>query len=260
MMAFLGFGQTKRIYYELLDGAADHPYLVFLHEGLGCTGIWKDFPRRLCQETNCPGIVYDRMGYGKSSALDGPMTLHFMHFNAFIELREIISMLIPDRDFICIGHSDGGSISLIFASEKPRGLRGVITEGAHVFVERKTVDGIRVAVNDFSAGRLRGLNKYHGEKTDVLFKVWSDIWLSPGFNYWNIEYLLPSIECPLLVLQGIDDRYGTIAQAESIVSKMRNAQKIILDKCGHAPHHENADATLQAMKRFVLKISSPESI
>jgi pimeloyl-ACP methyl ester carboxylesterase len=188
-MPLLNINQPSHLYYELLDGDPDRPYLIFLHEGLGCTGMWKDFPGRLCRETSCPGIVYDRLGYGKSSPLPRPFTIHFMHHNAFIELPKVIAQLIPDKDFFLIGHSDGGSISLIFASEKPARLKGIITEGAHVFVEKETTNGIRVAVEDFNAGKLGGLKKYHAEKTDAIFKAWSDIWLSAGFWHWNIEYV-----------------------------------------------------------------------
>jgi pimeloyl-ACP methyl ester carboxylesterase len=251
-MAYLDLAQSRRIYYELVEGPQDRPYLVFLHEGLGCAAMWKDFPRRLCRETGCPGIVYDRVGYGKSSPLAGPFTIHFMHHNAFIELPEVIAQLIPERNFFLIGHSDGGSVSLIFGSEKPAGLRGIIAEGAHVFVEKETLGGIRIAVDDFHAGKLNKLNKYHGEKTDDIFKAWSDIWLSDGFRYWNIEYALPSIECPILVLQGAEDRYGTVAQVESIALKAPNAGKMMIEKCGHSAHLEKPEETLQIMKKFII--------
>ncbi len=245
-------GRAKRIYYELIDGPPGRPYLVFLHEGLGCVALWKDFPRALCRATGCPGLVYDRRGYGRSSPLPGPLTQHFMHYAALVELPETVSRLIADHDFFLIGHSDGASISLIFASEKPAGLRGVITEGAHVFVEPQTVGSIRAAVDDFKAGNMRGLFKYHGDKTEGIFKAWSDIWLSTGFTDWNIEYALSSIDRPLLVLQGTHDRYGTPAQADAIVSKAPDAMKMMLERCDHSPHLEMPEPTVRIMKEFVL--------
>jgi pimeloyl-ACP methyl ester carboxylesterase len=237
--------------YELIDGDDSRPYLVFLHEGLGCTEMWKDFPLLLCKETGCPGLVYDRIGYGKSSPLTEPMTIHFMHRHAFFQLPEIIRRLIPDKDFILIGHSDGGSISLIFASERPSRLIGMITEGAHVFVEQKTLSGIRAAVDTFHSGGLGGLFKYHGEKTEKIFTAWSDVWLSRAFGFWNIEYALPSIETPCLVLQGTQDCYGTAAQVESIVTNAPHAKRCMMEHCGHAPHLENSGQTLQVMKKFI---------
>ena len=58
-----------KLYYQLIDGNNALPCLVFLHEGLGCTAMWGDFPAKLCAATGCPGLVYDRLGYGQSSPL-----------------------------------------------------------------------------------------------------------------------------------------------------------------------------------------------
>jgi pimeloyl-ACP methyl ester carboxylesterase len=44
MMLQLG---EESLYYETIEGDASRPVLVFLHEGLGCAAMWKDFPRRL---------------------------------------------------------------------------------------------------------------------------------------------------------------------------------------------------------------------
>ena len=166
-------------------------------------------------------------------------------------MPEVISQLIPARDYFLIGHSDGGSIALIHASEKPAHLQGIITEAAHVFVESETLNGIRGAADAFDAGKLRGLSRYHGERREGIFRAWSDTWLSDGFKHWNIEYLLPSIECPVLVLQGTEDQYGTVAQVESVASKTLDAQKAMVEQCGHAPHQERTDVVLQLMKEFL---------
>lgn len=251
-MAILKVGETQQIYYELIDGDHERPYLIFLHEGLGCTEMWKEFPHKLCKETSSPGIVYDRLGYGRSSALTHSWTINYMRDYALTELPEVISRLIPARNYFLIGHSDGGTIAIIHASEKPAHLQGIITEAAHVFVEKETLASIQAATDAFYAGTLRGLFRYHGEKTEKLFKAWSAIWLSEAFNYWNIEYLLPLIECPVLVVQGTGDRYGTVAQVESIASNTLYVQKKMVEACGHAPHQEMTDIVLKLMREFIL--------
>ena len=103
----------RDIHYRLIDGHPDYPCLVFLHEGLGCDAMWKDFPDRLCGGTGCAGLVYDRQGYGLSSPLTEERTIHYLHLYALDELPMVIHAAIPDRPYILIGHSDGGSISLI---------------------------------------------------------------------------------------------------------------------------------------------------
>jgi pimeloyl-ACP methyl ester carboxylesterase len=250
-VAILNVGNGNHIYYELLDGERDKPHLIFLHDALGCVALWKDFPRLLCEKTGCPGLVYDRLGHGKSSPLSGSRTIHYLHHCAFTELSAVIALLLPTTNYFLIGHSDGGSIALIHASEKPVHLLGIITEAAHVFVEKETLSAIGTATEAFNVGKLRGLSGYHGEKTEDIFKSWSDTWCSDNFRSWNIEYLLPSIECPALVLQGSEDKYGTAAQVESIASKALAVEKMMIAASGHVPHHEKTEMVLQLMSGFL---------
>lgn len=256
-MTIISCTRTNQIYYEEIEGDPEYPTLVFLHEGLGCCAMWKDFPRQLCRKTGCPGLIYDRLGYGRSSPMTSPRTIHYIHDSALQELPGVLERCIPRRPFILIGHSDGGSISLIFGAERPAGLKGIVTEAAHVFVEPLTVAGIRKVDEAYKTGEMKGLAKYHGDKTDGIFRAWADTWLSDWFRPWNIEYLLPSIECPMLVIQGRADQYGTERQVEVIVSKVSGrAESVLLDNCGHSPHGEMPEAVLGVITGFVRQIVS----
>ena len=48
------------------------PTLVFLHQGLGCVALWRDFPERLSAATGCPAFAYSRQGYGSSDFAEWP--------------------------------------------------------------------------------------------------------------------------------------------------------------------------------------------
>ncbi len=253
-MPKLTLDQEYEIYYETIEGRQALPYLVFLHEGLGCAALWKDFPKRLCQATGCPGLLYDRRGYGHSSPLARARTIHYLHEYALWELPRVLAAVIPGRDYLVIGHSDGGSIALIHAAERPAGLRAIITEAAHVFVEQETVDGIRAADEAYLAGKLHRLTHYHGDKTDTTFKAWSRTWITEGFRHWNIEYLLPSIEVPAQVMQGVEDQYATESQVTTIVGGVANREAVMVSQCGHTPHQEQSEETLAAMKDFIERV------
>src|ERR671931_1417282 len=54
------------------------PTLVFLHEGLGCVGMWRDFPAELAARTGCGALVYSRLGYGGSEPVSLPRPLTYM--------------------------------------------------------------------------------------------------------------------------------------------------------------------------------------
>ena len=251
-MKYIKLNRSQQIHYRLIEGNENNPYLIFLHEGLGCIAMWKDFPDQLCRKTDSPGLIYDRLGYGKSSPLSRTRTIHYMHDYALNELPKILEETIPGKPFILVGHSDGGSISLIFGAEKPALLKAIITEAAHVFVEPETLKGIAVANEAYEKGKFDSLAKYHGKKTHSIFKAWSDTWLSRWFKHWNIEYLLPAIECPLLVIQGCQDQYGTKRQVESIVAKSSsNATSVFMKDCGHSPHQERPGKVLPIMSDFI---------
>lgn len=214
--------------------------------------MWRNFPERLCRVTGCPGLLYDRTGYGKSSPLNSARTIHYLHDYALNELPEVIKTVIPDRPHILIGHSDGGSISLIYGAERNPHLKGIVTEAAHVFVEPETIRGIREADEAYEQGKFGGLYKYHGEKSHTIFKAWSETWLHDGFRHWNIEYVLPSIECPILATQGMDDQYGTEHQVNSIVCKSSGpSEAFLIENCGHAPHRDRPDKMLEIISRFI---------
>jgi len=240
--------------YEKIPGNEENPFFVFLHEGLGCTAMWKDFPARLCQALDFPGILYDRQGYGKSSLFTRPRTIHYLHDYALRELPEVIEALIPGRPFILVGHSDGGSIGLIFAAEKNPLLKALIIEAPHVFVELETKAGVELAVKAFRDGKLQSLEKYHGEKNQALFDAWADTWRSDWFDSWNIEYLLPSITCPVMVVHGEKDRYGTKKQIEAIEKKVKGPfEKLVVEGCGHAPHLEKTEIVIDSAVQFIEK-------
>lgn len=252
-MKQLTLSNGATIAYEPIDGSPKMPWLIFLHEGLGSMAMWKGFPQALCQRLGWPGLMFDRQGYGHSSPLSKQRTIHYLHDDALRELPEVIEKILPpDQPFFLVGHSDGGSIALIYAAEKPHRLKGVITEAAHIFVEPETIEGIRKVVARVDQGILKALEKYHGGKSREIFYAWADTWLSPHFKYWNIEYLLPSIVVPMMVMQGEADEYATMAQVEGIVTKASGPTiPVSIADCGHAPHLEHRDEMIRQMADFL---------
>ncbi len=251
-MSFFQLLSGESVYFERIDGSKEKPCLVFLHEGLGCTAMWKSFPSQLCEQTGCSGLVYDRIGYGQSDALTSARDVHYLHRYALTELEAVLQGLLADQDCILIGHSDGGSISLIHAATQAPRLKAIITEAAHVFVEKETLAGIREATDAFADNKLGALEKYHGDKMQATFKAWSDTWLSYGFQFWNIEALLPSITCDSLVIQGVDDHYGSEKQVQSIIKgTVGNARALMVPDCAHSPHSEQGEVVLREMVGFI---------
>lgn len=242
-----------RLEIQRLPGVVGRPTLVFLHEGLGCLDMWRDFPARLSQLTGCPALVYSRCGYGRSDTCELPRPLTYMHHEG-LEVLPTLLDIEAIGDHILIGHSDGGSIALINAGGAPApGLQAVITMAAHVFCETLSVSSIVEATKFYLEANLRaGLAKYHGDNVDSTFWGWSDAWLHPDFMQWNIEEYLPHIALPQLVIQGKDDQYGTVAQVEAIAQQSAGSVRVcLMENCGHSPYKEQAQKSLQEMADFI---------
>jgi pimeloyl-ACP methyl ester carboxylesterase len=123
---------------------------------------------------------------------------------------------------------------------------------AHVLVESVTVAGIAAAERAYEEGRMQGLTRHHGDKTETLFHAWAHTWQSPWFAAWNIEYALPSITCPLLIIQGEDDQYGSRLQVERIVAGVSGpATPLLLPGCGHAPFRDREDEVIAHIVDFL---------
>jgi len=230
------------------------PVLVFLHEGLGSIGQWRDFPQMVARATGCRALVYDRYGYGKSEVLrEARVGVEFMHDAALNELPELLENLGVVNP-VLVGHSDGASIALIHAGTYP--VRGVAVLAPHVFIEDVCVESIRKAAKQFEASGLRqGLGKYHRDAGKT-FHLWADAWLDPAFRNWNIEACLPRIQCPLLAIQGEDDEYGTMAQLDAIAARAGGPCELLkLPACGHSPHKDQPEKVLHAVTGFIKGLS-----
>ena len=246
-----------RIEYQWV-GSADtaRPLMVFLHEGLGSVAMWKDFPQRLCEAANYRGLVYSRPGYGKSTprAQDESWQPDFMHRQAFEVLPALLKALNVDTAVQkpwLFGHSDGGSIALLFAAKYPMNTAGTIVLALHILVEEISISSIEKAKIAYKKTDLRSkLSRFHDD-VDSAFWGWNDIWLSPAFRHWNLMQAIKTITCPLLAVQGLDDEYGTLEQIHGIKRVVPATQLLELADCGHSPHRDQPEVLIDACVSFI---------
>jgi len=242
----------RRLEYRLI-GEGDGPALVFLHEGLGSMGLWRRFPDDLVEATGRRGLVYSRAGHGRSDPLRERRTPDFMHHEAQATLPRLLDE-VGVVEPILIGHSDGASIALIHAGAGHR-VSGLVLLAPHVFVEPESVAGIEAARVRFETTDLADRMARHHHDPHSTFRGWNDIWLDPAFRDWNIEDSLPGIRCPTLLIQGLDDEYGTLAQLEAIEKGLAGrSERLVLEDCGHSPHLDHPANVLRATTRFISEI------
>lgn len=246
--------RTVGVEYALIaPERRDAPLLVFLHEGLGSVPMWKDFPQRLCDAGGFRGLVYSRPGYGRSTprAADERWGLDFMHQQAHEVLPVLLDALGVTEPPWLFGHSDGGSIALLYAARFLERCAGLIVLAPHLFVEEVSVENIAAARVAYVDGDLRGRLARHHDDPDSAFWGWNDIWLTPAFRAWNIEAEVATIRCPVLAVQGVGDEYGTLAQIRRIADHVPSTVLLELPDCGHSPHRDQAEKTITASVSFI---------
>jgi pimeloyl-ACP methyl ester carboxylesterase len=232
-------------------GPAVTPTLVFLHEGLGSVGLWRDVPERLSAMTGWGAFAYSRFGYGNSDTTPLPRPMGYMHDEAQMVLPAVLRAAEIGRA-VLIGHSDGGSIAAIYAADSAVGLLGLVTIAAHFFVEELNLASIRAIKVAYESSDLRARLGRHHRDVEVAFRGWNDAWLDPRFRAFDITELLPRIAVPVLALQGADDPYGTAEQLRVFAAGVRGPITTMLIAGGrHAPHLEAREATLAATAEFI---------
>jgi pimeloyl-ACP methyl ester carboxylesterase len=244
-------------YQTIGDDKQNQPLLVFLHEGLGSIAQWKDFPQKLCNELQLPGLVYDRYGYGHSTELQEKREADYLHVEAEYFLPQLIDKLqLQNRKLILVSHSDGASIALIYTALFPKNILAVVSIAGHVFVEQISIDSIQKAEKLFEGKSTfkSKLEKYHFGHTESIFYAFSKTITSKEFKNWNIEKYLSKIYAPILIIQGENDEHGTIKQVDSIYNNSSNTNNIrfIIKNCGHSPHISHAETVINEIKKFIV--------
>lgn len=253
MRGELKFGPTSLEFEWLGPDPHATATLVFLHEGLGSLSAWRDFPRELAARTGLSALVYSRQGYGGSSPCTRTRTWQYMHQEALRVLPDVLEVT-GVQQAVLIGHSDGASIAAIFAGHRadPR-LRALALMAPHFFVEQIALDAIAKAALSFQDPDFRTrLARHHGPNLDGAFWGWNEAWLSPSFAAWDIRSCLPGITCPVLLIQGEDDEYGTLEQvrvAEQGISGP--VRTLMLPECGHSPWKAKRATVINAITELV---------
>jgi pimeloyl-ACP methyl ester carboxylesterase len=224
--------------------------IVLLHEGLGSVGTWRDFPAALAERTGRSVMAYSRFAHGASDPPAHRRSIDFVD-----EEAALLPIVLDQSDIsraVLYGHSDGGSIAIAAAAASPERFPALVLQAAHVFVEDVSVASVVRTKAAYEETNLRErLVRYH-EHVDLMFHSWADVWLDPAFRDWNLEHHLPHITCPVLIVQGADDEYGTEQQVDAIARGVSGrAQRVLLPECGHRPHRDQRERVLAAAASFL---------
>jgi pimeloyl-ACP methyl ester carboxylesterase len=239
-----------------LPGPTERAPLVFLHEGLGSVALWRSregfWPEQLCQASGRAGVVYSRRGYGASEPIPDVrgsqrLAADYMHREAWEVLPALLQHLGIQHP-VLIGHSDGGTIALLYAARHR--VAGCAVMAPHVKVEPVSVQAIEAAREAYEKGDLRErLARFHADVNSAFWQ-WCDVWLSEAFSHFDIRDLCREIQDPVLALQGMEDAYGTLAQIEDI-QPHGPIERVVVPQCGHSPHRDQRAQVTQRLVDFL---------
>ncbi len=253
-MDFVSINNTQ-LEVKQIAGKSGLAALVFLHEGLGSVSLWTqrglDWPQAVCEATGRAGLVYSRRGYGRSDPVPAGRNFlgaDYMHREAWEVLPALLAKL-QLKNPVLLGHSDGATIALLYASRFP--VAACIAMAPHVLVEDLAVKAITQARIAFQSNRLRERLAKHHADVDGAFWQWNDVWLSEAFSRFDIRPECRAITAPLLLVQGLDDEYGTLRQLDEMALAAPHAQQLRLADCGHSPHRDQPQKTIAAMANFL---------
>jgi pimeloyl-ACP methyl ester carboxylesterase len=251
---FLSIG-SQRLEYRMIGPRPEAaPTIVMLHEGLGCVGLWGDFPDKLAAATGCGVFVYSRSGYGQSSPVSLPRPLSYMHDEARETLPRLLDAIGFQRGLL-LGHSDGASIVAIYAgSHQDHRVGGLVLIAPHFFTEDPGIESIMQARTAYETGDLRvRLARWHND-VDNAFRGWNGAWLDPQFRKWDIIEYLAYIRVPVLIVQGKDDQYGTIKQIAIAERECYCPVEVaLLQGARHSPQRDAPEETLKTISEFVAR-------
>lgn len=236
--------------------------IILLHDGLGSIAQWRSIPADLAARTGKGVLAYDRAGHGGSTPTPtGPWPPDWLHREADRFGKLLAELCKGSLDWgpieiinpLLVGHSDGGSIALLYAAANDLrdGLRvsGVVTLAAHSWVEQRCFDAIAQMRAD-PGPIITGLSRAHDHPAAV-FEAWSGVWVSDEFRPWDIRPLLNTVNCPTLIAQGVEDEYATSAHAvETAAAIGANAEWRLLDGVGHLLHHQDPELVVDVIAGF----------
>ncbi len=240
-------GKQTEVAYHAFPSAPGT--ILMLHEALGSVSYWKAFPQRLAHATGYNVIAYSRAGHGDS---EGPVELRTDDYY-LQQVQVVIPTLLQHFSVDCpvlYGHSEGAGIALLYAAKSDH-VKALILESPFVIGNQAAGQVIQQMASVYSGSKLQERLAHYHQNPDEVFHSWVRWAASLGKEIFPLRDFLPHIACPVLVLQGERDEFGTTMQLAALQASIARVQHEIFASTGHLPHREQAESVLQRVSQFL---------
>ncbi len=172
------------------------------------------------------------------------------------DLHALLAGLGMGRPVHLVGHSDGGTVALLFAAQHPEMTLSVAVVAVHIRGDDVTVGTLREMgpPAGWAAPLRRSLARAHGEDWNAVAEGWHRLWTSPDFRDWSILDHLGGVGCPLLVVHDRRDALSPPLHVDSIRKRLPEAEVHWVESGTHDPHRQDAAAFSRLLQAFWEKV------
>jgi pimeloyl-ACP methyl ester carboxylesterase len=240
-----------RLNFQVIKG---NDLTIVLEAGGGMdSSEWSRLAPKIAQKTGATVVAYDRAGFGKS---DLPETSHDMR-EEVDWLWQGLQKLGVNKDLILVGHSFGGWMIRLFASEHPKAIRGM------VFIDPFTnefVDllGVEYLDNHPMTGRL----PFDTSQPDKLTKIQRALvrmvgdGLGPKIDIMRKTSIPPEI--PIVVITSgkqflpkTEEQEAWRRAHEQMTTSIKGATLIVAEESDHMVPWRQPDIILEAVTKVI---------
>lgn len=262
------------------DAPSGSPVLVLLHGFTGSKENWYPLARRLRGKYRI--LIPDLPGWGESerkAGADYGYTAQAARVDAFI--RQVVRGRYGGTDggeVVLIGHSMGGGIAALSAARYPRDIARVgLFDAAGVrFNDNSFGSEVLAGNNPFAVSDRASLQRYIDT---VFFRAEAKPWIpwpassgliakrraDAAFEQSVLDHIgrgpesfapgdaAKHIDQPALLLWGDKDTVIDPSAMDLYAARIPQAEKVLLDDCGHMTLVECPDAVAQAVDALIIK-------
>ncbi|MBV1938529.1 proline iminopeptidase-family hydrolase [Streptomyces sp. BV286] len=283
------FGQYRTWYRVTGDLHSGKPPVVLLHGGPGSTHDYLLAMTSLT-DAGWPVVHYDQIGNGGSTHLPDRGADFWTVKLFEDELDNLLDKLGIADDYILYGQSWGGMLGSVHAARRPVGLRGLVVANAPASMkiwlqemkrlrELLPADVQKVLTEHEEAGTTDSEPYFHAMRAfydrhvcrivpwprdfgATFMEIYNDptvYFTMNGPNEfhvigtlrdWSVEFCLPDIAVPTLVLTGRHDE-ATQATVQPFLDLVPEVRQEVLENSSHVPHLEEPERFQQVMLSYL---------
>lgn len=229
--------------------------ILLLHEALGSVSYWKDFPEQLALVTESNVLLYSRPGHGDSQGPIGERDRSYYFHQTDVVIPALLHHY-SSQNPVLYGHSEGAGIAMLYAVHHP--VQALVLESPVVSPGKASAAQIMKMAEEYRGSRLQERLALYHRNPDAVFMAWAAWALNFDEDAYPLRNLISRITCPILVLQGGCDPFGTKAQLQEILAARPDAESEIFPEAGHLPHRDQTDLLLARVAQFLDKVRSEQ--